>query len=353
MKKLFISLVLILGLVIAATAMADKGASALTADTTVIVSNPDPDDRLNLRTKPSENAPTLGKYYNGVQVKLLKEAKNGWVKVRIYGLEGYVKAEFLVRDGDGKSVEFAMPSVKIKNAGGTGLNLRKTQSTKSSSLGFYKNGSTVCVLGVSKTWCHVETNDGKVGFMLRDQLSPVLEYQKESGNNDSNSGSNTTGSWGGPVGKHDVAEWNISIQYKTGVVNNPNPSDRLHMRIEPKESAESLGKYYNGVRVIIKAGSDDEWTVVAIGNLHGYMKTEFLAMDEDAQNNVASAMPIMVVNNPGSAANLHLREGPFATSKSLGIYANGTKVILMGFSSKWAHVIVNGKMGFMQAAYLK
>ncbi len=332
-------------LVLATTAMATQRSAT--------VNNPNPTDRLNLRTEPRENAPSLGKYYSGVQVELLKEAKNGWIKVRIYNLEGYMKTDFLVQDGDGRSVEPAMPSVKINNSGGTGLYLRETQSTKSPSLGLYKNGLKVRVLGVSETWCHVKTSDGKVGFMLRDMLSPVLEYQKGSGNTANNDGSSSIGSWGGPVGKHDVAAWSIKINDYTGAVNNPNPSDRLHLRTEPKESAESLGKYYNGVRVIINGVSEGEWTKVAIGNLHGFMKTEFLAIGEPAQSNVISAMPIMVVSNPGSAANLNLREGPFATSKSLGIYANGTKVILMGFSDKWAHVIVAGKMGFMQATFLK
>ena len=30
---------------------------------------------------------------------------------------------------------------------------------------------------------------------------------------------------------------------------NPNPADRLHLRVEPAEKAESLGKYYNGAPI--------------------------------------------------------------------------------------------------------
>ena len=315
------------------------------------VNNPDPADRLNLRTRPNEDAPTLGKYYNGVQVELLKDTVNGWIKVRLYNLEGYMRTDYLTQDVGGRQVHPAMPSVTIKNSGGTGLNLRETQSTKSSSLGLYMNGSTVRVLGVSETWCHVQTGDGRVGFMLREQLSPVIDFGK--GNDSGASGGSTSGGWVGPVGAHSVADWPLFINGYTGTVNNPNPGDRLHLRTEPKESAESLGKYYNGVRVIFNGTSDGVWAKVAVNNLHGFMKTEFLAIGEPAQSNVVSAMPIMVVSNPGSAANLNLREGPFAASKSLGIYANGTKVILMGFSSEWAHVIVDGQMGFMLAKYLK
>lgn len=35
---------------------------------TAVVSNPNPQDRLNLREQPSEAAASLGKYYNGVVV---------------------------------------------------------------------------------------------------------------------------------------------------------------------------------------------------------------------------------------------------------------------------------------------
>lgn len=67
----------------------------------------------------------------------------------------------------------------------------------------------------------------------------------------------------------------------------------------------------------------------------------------------ASAMPIMKVSNPGSAQNLHLRQRQSTSSKSLGLYPNGTEVILMGFNHEWAHVIVNGQMGFMMGKYLR
>lgn len=317
------------------------------------VHNPNPDDRLNLRTKPSTDAPSLGKYYNGVDVTLLGPEENGWYKVKFGTLTGYMQAEFLETDPDKMwMVQSVSISFRVNNASGTGLNLRELQSTKSKSLGFYKNGEIGYVFGVGETWCHVLMSDETFGFMLRENLSPVPVFDK--GNAPVASGDTPGKGWAGPVGAHLIADWPLGITgYDTAVVNNPNPSDRLHLRSEPKEGAKSLGRYYNGVRVTINIPSDMEWTRVNIGNYHGYMRTEFLAFGDPAQSIVASAMPIMVVNNPGSAANLNLREGPFAAAKSLGVYPNGTKVILMGFNDTWAHVIVDGQMGFMQASYLK
>ena len=104
---------------------------------------------------------------------------------------------FLVRQPQEQfKVGYAMPSVKINNTKGVGLNLRQDQSTNSPSLGLYKNGSVVCVFGVSQTWCHVRTEDGNVGFMLRENLSPLLEYNRVS----APTGDELEGSWFGVPG---------------------------------------------------------------------------------------------------------------------------------------------------------
>lgn len=64
------------------------------------VSNPEPTNRLNLRTEPSEKAASLGKFYNYTPVKVLEKYADGWCKVEI-GEEGcgmargYMKTQYL------------------------------------------------------------------------------------------------------------------------------------------------------------------------------------------------------------------------------------------------------------------
>lgn len=152
--------------------MANSEASKIKAGMVVVVNNPDAEDRLNLRTEPRQDAPTLGKYYNGTYPEVLSDEMDGWVKVRIFDLEGYMMAKFLTYPDQLQTGAATVPTVKIQNSGGSGLNLRKSQSTGSISLGLYKNGATVRVFGVSETWCHVQTEDGNVGFMLRSGCHP-------------------------------------------------------------------------------------------------------------------------------------------------------------------------------------
>ena len=140
------------------------GSSGVTgAAGTAVVSNPDPKTRLNLREKPNGDAGVLGKYFSGTVVTLLEEPKDGWVRVQIAGTAtGYMQTDYLVTGN--ANVASAMPTPKIKNTSGTGLNLRETPSTSAKSLGLYKNGTQVTVMGVYGGWVHV-TVDGKVGYM--------------------------------------------------------------------------------------------------------------------------------------------------------------------------------------------
>ncbi len=322
-----------------------------------IVNNPDSTDRLNLRKTASASAASLGKYYNGVVVIMLSDPKNGWVKVRIDNLEGYMESKYLAIDARVGSVPSAMPTVTVRNGNGKNLNLRETQSQKSKSLGLYDNGTKVQVLGLTETWYHVQV-DGKTGFMMADYLTPKLQYTySENSGSGSTGGSGGTGSvdpggtWDGPTGNHSIGQWTLSILDYVGIVNNPNPSDRLHLRTKPNEDAQSLGKYYNGTNVILCGDMDGEWVNVSIGNLTGYMKSKYLSIG--AAKPPASAMPIMTVSNPNPAKNLHLREKQSVNATSLGLYENGTKVTLIGFNDEWAHVIADGQLGFMLGIYLK
>lgn len=68
------------------------------------ISNPDTADRLHLRTSPSADGKSLGKYYNGC-VAVLKgftlDAK--WIEVELFGRTGYMMREFVYLEGQGSN----------------------------------------------------------------------------------------------------------------------------------------------------------------------------------------------------------------------------------------------------------
>ena len=125
------------------------------------------------------------------------------------------------------------------------------------------------------------------------------------------------------------------------VVTNPNPEDRLHLRVSPSQNASSLGRYYNGTQVDVLKTYADGWAKVQIGPLSGYMMTRYLS-DE----NQASAMPIV----EGSWQGTVLYALPDITSTSQQIYSRCMSI--MGFSDGWCHVYIPGLevTGFVHAS---
>ena len=74
------------------------------------------------------------------------------------------------------------------------------------------------------------------------------------------------------------------------VVNNPNPTDRLHLRTEPDRKSVSLGKFYNRTPVYVDE-IRGEWAHVTIGrDLSGWMMTKYLAFGAD-MDKVKCAFP--------------------------------------------------------------
>lgn len=158
--------------------------------------------------------------------------------------------------------------------------------------------------------------------------------------------------WRGPQGPYAVAPWPFEPQADSALVSNPNPNDRLHLRTQPSKEGLSLGRYYNGVQVQVLGPQQDGWVPVRLGALSGFMMAQFLQMPGQGVAPL-SAMPVLQVHTPGGVDQLNLRQEQSTASPSLGLYPNGTPVIVMGFDSLWAHVIVEGQIGFMMGRYLQ
>lgn len=81
-------------------------------------------------------------------------------------------------------------------------------------------------------------------------------------------------------------------------VNNPNPADRLHLRVKPDRDSTSLGKFYNGTPVqVIKEEGD--WCQVMIGvdgRLVGWMMKKYLAFG-DQMDDVRCVFPQLDLRN--------------------------------------------------------
>ena len=302
---------LILMAVFSACANADAALPAR-----AMVSNPNPADRLNLRERPGADSNSLGRYYNGTPVNILSSAGGPWLYVSVGGeglLSGYMDSRYLAFEGTAAyaAVQTAMPeyaenstSWTLYDAPGYGAGRR-----------LFGSGNRILLMGFTSDWWHIRVIGPQGG----------------------------TAEGFVPAGTLDALT--------VAVVSNPNPADRLNLRESPDASAASLGKYYNGVQVEILASAGDggadtwKWVRIMGTDVTGYMQTQYL---ERSGMPVASAMPTAWIRN-ASGTGLNLRADTSTRAASLGLYANGTQVTVMGITPDWYHVQIDGKTGYMLA----
>lgn len=67
-----------------------------------------------------------------------------------------------------------------------------------------------------------------------------------------------------------------------GIVINPDPRDRLHLRAKPERAGESLGKFFTGTQVEILEEAGD-WYRVRVGFDEGYMMRDFIMIVEQEE----------------------------------------------------------------------
>lgn len=140
------------------------------------VVNPQPGERLNLRNKPSEQSPSLGKYYTGVIVQNFHQDQNGFARVVVGTQVGFMDKRYLADFDPAEDFPSEMPAAVVENPHGTGGNLRRSPSAGSKKLRLCPNGTELTVLGVTPNgWCHVMVQ-GETGFIMADKLSPEFSF---------------------------------------------------------------------------------------------------------------------------------------------------------------------------------
>ncbi len=141
------------------------------------VANPGKNQKLNLRKEASTKSKSLGRYGNGVKVQLLSIG-SPWCRVKVDGQVGYMMTQFLSvtkpdvdEPSNGGGMTSASGYAYVSNPrADQKLNLRKSASKDSKSLGRYGNGVRVELLETGAQWCKVRV-DGKVGYMMTEFLN--------------------------------------------------------------------------------------------------------------------------------------------------------------------------------------
>ena len=283
-----------------------------------VVENPKATSYLNLRAAPSYGANVVDIYYNGVPCILLSQSA-GWYHVRVDGVDGYFREEYISRYTYAYSEEVAT----IVTPNNSGLNLRSGPGTKYASLGQYKGGNYVMVLQKGDGWWKVSI-DGKVGYMDTDFLQDGVQKPTKgqlSGNASSGVITPVTGDY--------------------VVVSNPKSTQVLNLRALADTSSKVLGQYRNGAKLTL-LGRGVEWCKVQdqYGTV-GYMMTQYLTLPS------TSGTPTMVVNHPQRTfVNLRNRPSMITGAVQTRIPHGAAVTVLAPASNGWVKVYYNGYTGY-------
>lgn len=284
-----------------------------------VVSNPKSTSFLNLRQSPSYSAKVKGIYYNGVPCTLLSQS-GGWYSVRVDGVEGYFRQEYITQQYWPYSDEVA--TIVTLN---TGLNLRTGPGMGYPSQAQYRGGAYVMVLQKGTGWWKVSVQ-GQVGYMSTDFLKDGIVAP--SGN--VSTGSGTTGTSGGYA-----------------VVTNPRATQVLNLRESASTSSRVLGQFGNGTKVtVLRQGT--QWCKVRTGaDVVGYMLTRYLTLHD------LPGVPVMTVDHPQRTF-VNLRSAPDMTKGAvLRRVPHGAEVTVVAPGDGWLKVEYDGVTGYIVSYFLK
>lgn len=136
-----------------------------------MVNNPNPEDRLHLRSEPDRNSATNGKYYNGTFVRVL-EQKDGWTRVNAFGLEGWMMTDYLAFGKDMETVQRALAPWSVADTLSVSGKSAILHALTGDAVLRTFDGEAI-VLSVIGDWFHVWLEEtGESGFVRQEELWP-------------------------------------------------------------------------------------------------------------------------------------------------------------------------------------
>jgi len=117
---------------------------------------------LNLREEPGMDGAILTSVKNGSTVTVTQKGRN-WSRVNVNGVEGFMSTEFL---SFGSAAVTGKKAVVSNPRDTQVLNLRQQPSLDAKVLSYYRNGAEVIILESGKEWHKVQTQDGRIGYMM-------------------------------------------------------------------------------------------------------------------------------------------------------------------------------------------
>ena len=137
-----------------------------------VITTDKPGNRLHLRTRPAADSISLGKFYAGTIVRQLEEPRNGYMKVGIGDLVGYMDTRFLAYGIYTPTAELPLLTVIQPE----GLYLHRTAMPNSKTIQYVPCGEVVTALSVRDDEMIQVLYDNNIGYIHYSLADPKLTY---------------------------------------------------------------------------------------------------------------------------------------------------------------------------------
>jgi mannosyl-glycoprotein endo-beta-N-acetylglucosaminidase len=259
------------------------------APTTIKYVNVSPGSNLNVRKSPSATSGILTKLQAGTEVTLYSEA-NGWAKIKVNGVDGYVSSEYLSpAKANSSTVPKEEPKTVTKYVNvslASPLNMRTSPSTEASILTKLARGVEVTVISESEGWAKIEAY-GQNGYVDARYLSETKPVAGSEPTPSDNKGEDSTTADNSPEQVNDL--------YNKKFVNVIYGSS-LNMRSEPTTKSVIVTKLARGTIVVVESESNG-WSKVTANGKTGYISSQYLSNTAPFNPNTAGNNVEMVYEN--------------------------------------------------------
>ena len=119
----------------------------------------------------------------------------------------------------------------------------------------------------------------------------------------------------------------------------------VNVRSSDSELADRLGQVEGGTRVQVQEVRANGWTKIVYEGADGYIKSEFLQMEESAEGQE-------VVGTVTANTNVNVRAAASETAELMGILVGSETAELLGTEGDWCKIRFEGKVGYVKAEFV-
>ncbi|MBR0464485.1 MAG: SpoIID/LytB domain-containing protein [Clostridia bacterium] len=314
------------------------------------VSLGDPSSRLNVRASASTGSRVVATLSHGQTVAVSGQSGE-WSAVSGSGFSGYVMSKYLTYDGGNvtpqptatpapTSQPTEITATVVLGNSSSRLNLRGAASTSGSVLTKVPHGAQVTVLSQLGSWYQVRY--GAYTGYVSGQYLRLNETQPTQT----------------PAPVPTVQPTQPPETGTTATVRLSDSSSRLNVRATASTSARVVGRIGHGAKVTV-LGTTGSWANIETGSVKGYVSAHYLVFDQvtpvpaPTQTPAPTADPITGTYEVSVATSLNMRAAPSSGAAILMRLKNGARVSVSSISGGWAQITVDGRTGYVSAAYLK